>query len=259
MAHIVFYFSGTGNSLTVAKTLLNELGDGKIVSMAHTSNYTLAEQYDTIGFVFPTYFWGLPHAVTVFLSNLNIGQNHNAYFYVIATCGASSGGALYKANKILKEKQNIQCSYSKELAMFSNYVVMYDMKKNVEEIAKRSNGYLASIVSAVKARANNKVGLFHTLMGLLNIHKDFAVMDRDYNINDKCNGCGICKRVCPVGNIELMNNKPQFNHKCEQCMACIQYCPQKAINYKNVTQNRGRYTNPEIGYAELERCNRTGC
>jgi hypothetical protein len=32
-------------------------------------------------------------------------------------------------------------------------------------------------------------------------------------------------------------------------------CPQKAINYKNLTQNRGRYTNPEIDYRELSEYN----
>jgi epoxyqueuosine reductase QueG len=49
----------------------------------------------------------------------------------------------------------------------------------------------------------------------------------------------------------MANNKPQYKHHCEQCVACIQFCPQKAINYKDATQNRRRYTNPEIKYKEL--------
>ena len=81
-------------------------------------------------------------------------------------------------------------------------------------------------------------------------------MDNDYNVNNDCNGCAICEKVCPVKNIEIVNNKPEFKHHCENCIACIQFCPQKAINYKTATQNRRRYTNPEINYMELYEYNK---
>ncbi|MBC3798652.1 EFR1 family ferrodoxin, partial [Acetobacterium tundrae] len=82
-------------------------------------------------------------------------------------------------------------------------------------------------------------------------------MDKHYNVSDDCIGCGICKKVCPVGNVDLDdNNKPYFKHHCEQCVACIQYCPKKAINYKNKTQNRRRYTYPGIKYTELAEMNK---
>ena len=76
-------------------------------------------------------------------------------------------------------------------------------------------------------------------------------MDKNYTVNNNCTGCTICEKVCPVKNIEMADNKPKYKHHCEQCVACIQYCPQKAINYKNVTQTRRRYTHPEISYKEL--------
>ncbi|MDR2807769.1 MAG: hypothetical protein LBB43_02045 [Spirochaetaceae bacterium] len=60
MENIVFYFSGTGNCLKVAKTIIKELGNGEIVSMAKAGKYDLIKQYYTICFVYQTYFWGLP-------------------------------------------------------------------------------------------------------------------------------------------------------------------------------------------------------
>jgi MinD superfamily P-loop ATPase len=78
---------------------------------------------------------------------------------------------------------------------------------------------------------------------------------KDYNVNDNCIGCGICKEVCSVKNIEIINKKPIFGNNCECCVACIQYCPRKAINYKNKTQKRKRYTHPEINYKELSEYN----
>jgi formate hydrogenlyase subunit 6/NADH:ubiquinone oxidoreductase subunit I len=81
-------------------------------------------------------------------------------------------------------------------------------------------------------------------------------MDRFYSISDDCIKCGICEKVCPVGNIGLDDaGRPYFSHHCEQCMACIQFCPKKAINYKDRTQNRRRYTHPGIKYTDLAALN----
>lgn len=54
-------------------------------------------------------------------------------------------------------------------------------------------------------------------------------MDKDFWITDKCNSCGMCAKVCPVNNIEIIEGKPKWQHKCEQCFACLQWCPQEAI------------------------------
>ena len=81
--------------------------------------------------------------------------------------------------------------------------------------------------------------------------RKFPNMDKDYNILEKCNGCGTCQKVCVANNIEMTNGKPIFLHKCEQCMSCIQYCPNEAINYKDKTQKRKRYHHPNIDAIEL--------
>jgi ferredoxin len=259
MGNVVFYFSGTGNSLKVAKTIVNELGNTEIISMAKSGNYSLKKQYDTIGFIYPTYFWGLPKKVIEFVSNLDFGNNKTAYYYAIATYGGSAGNAINQIYELLLKKHNVRLNFTQKLKMFSNYVIIYDMSKAVNEITKKSDKNLIPIVDSIKNRKNNKVNRLTKIFSFIN--KDFikkvSTMDKDYTINNNCTGCGICKEVCPVKNIEIINKKPQFNHNCENCIACIQYCPQKAINYKNATQNRGRYINPEISYKELSERNNT--
>jgi flavodoxin len=74
MNNIVFYFSGTGNCLKVAKTIATELGNCEIVSMGKYDKYHLMKQYDTIGFVYPTYFCGLPNKVVDFVENVNLND-----------------------------------------------------------------------------------------------------------------------------------------------------------------------------------------
>jgi hypothetical protein len=40
----------------------------------------LTKQYEIIGFVYPTYFGGLPKIVYEFVTRLNLEDNRNAYF-----------------------------------------------------------------------------------------------------------------------------------------------------------------------------------
>ena len=85
------------------------------------------------------------------------------------------------------------------------------------------------------------------------MYKSFKPYEKDKNFwtDEKCNGCGICLKVCPANNIKMNEGKPQWQHKCEQCVACMQWCPQKSIQYKKVTVKRGRYHHPDIEVKEL--------
>jgi ferredoxin/flavodoxin len=253
MKTIIFYFSGTGNCLKVAMAIAKELGNTEIVSMGKTGNYTLSKEYDSIGFVYPTYYWGLPKKVIEFIENMNPANNKNAYYYSITTCGGNAVNAVYHIYELMLKRHGIKINYGEKLKMFSNYVNLYEMKANADEITRKSDEKLVPIIDSIKNKKNNKISRRTGILKFGNtiFIKTVSNKDRHYNVNNDCTGCGICKKVCPVGNIELVNNRPQFNHNCEQCVACIQYCPQKAINYKKLTQKRRRYTNPDIDYKEL--------
>jgi ferredoxin/flavodoxin len=253
--NIVFYFSGTGNSLKVAKDISSELGNCEIVSMAKPFNLT--KEYSSVGFVYPTYFWGLPKKVIEFVENANFDNNKKAYYYEVTTYGGSAGNALYQLYKLLLDRHGIKLNYGQKLKMFSNYVVIYEMSEKVEEITRTSNENLIPIIAAIKVKKNNSI---NKLTGMFKfINRNFIAkvseMDEDFTVNDDCTGCGICEEVCPVKNIEMTGGKPQYKHHCEQCLACLQFCPQRAINYKNATQTRRRYTNPEISHKELSAYN----
>jgi ferredoxin len=257
MENIVFYFSGTGNCLKVAKSIANELSNTEIVSMAKLGKYVLKKQYDTIGFIYPTYFWGLPKRTIEFISNLNLGNNKGKYYYSITTYGGKARNSINQMYELLFKKHNIKLNFATKLKMVENYIILYKMQDNINEITNKSNEGIILIINSIKQRINNKVNRFTKVFSFMNwlFRTRVSNMDKKYNVNSNCNSCGICKKVCPVKNIEITTIKPQFNHNCENCLACIQYCPQRAINYKKVTQNKGRYTNPEISYNELEKYN----
>jgi len=256
--NIIFYFSGTGNSLKVAKDIAMNMQNCEIISMGSLQYYELQAGYETIGFVYPTYYRGEPKKVREFILNLNLKNNLNTYYYAVTTCGRYEGNALIHIKHLLKRK-HITLNYAKKINMFSNYVVAYDMRDTVEEQTKQSQIDLVQIIQSIKNKETNKLPITEPLqeIGYRILIKLTPKMDKNYNISNDCTRCGICKNVCPVDNIGLDdNNKPYFKHHCEQCLACLQYCPNKAINYKDKTQSRGRYTHPNIKYTELAKMNK---
>ncbi len=249
--NIIFYFSGTGNSLKVARDLANELGDCEIVSM--NKKYSIKEnEYERIGFVFPVYSSGIGRNVAKFIKQLEI-QN-DPYIFAVATCQAWVGVSFSQINYFLKKRSH-KLHYGQGLSMVGNFVSMYDMSKNSDAKLEKSKEKLAVIVNDVKNKNSNKFKKGNKLFKFVNkiAIKAYPNWDKGFRVSSDCVACEKCKNICPVKNISMENGKPTFNHKCVQCMACIQWCPQKAINFKNSTQKRGRYHHPEINYQDLSK------
>jgi len=57
MENIIYYFSGTGNSLRTAVRIAEGIGGAEIVSVRCDPERVSAENADMIGFVCPAYEW----------------------------------------------------------------------------------------------------------------------------------------------------------------------------------------------------------
>ena len=71
---MIIYFSGTGNSLYVAKKLLSE--SERLVSIADCmkqNDFSIElEKDEKLGFVFPVYFYTVPSIVREFIEKVKI-------------------------------------------------------------------------------------------------------------------------------------------------------------------------------------------
>ncbi|MDR2835770.1 MAG: flavodoxin domain-containing protein, partial [Bacteroidales bacterium] len=157
MANIIFYFTGTGNSLKIAKTVSNKINGCEIIPMGSNKGIVINKEYDSIGFIYPIYYWGIPKTVKDFILDMVIKNNENAYFYAIATYGGFAGNGLKLLNKILLEK-NIKLKYGKTFKIFSNYIINFNTPSKFIKILEKSDRKLIPIIESIKNKKTNSVG-----------------------------------------------------------------------------------------------------
>ena len=69
---------------------------------------------------------------------------------------------------------------------------------------------------------------------------------------DACIGCGQCSKICPTGNIKMINGRPAFGDSCTTCLGCVHWCPKHAIQMGSVNKmGSKRYVNPNIKIQEM--------
>lgn len=253
--NIIFYFTGTGNSLKVTRDIASALGeeDCELVHIPDYRESTLPQGYERVGFVYPVYSGEPPVCVERFLKETDFTKNKDAYFFTAATYGGTQGNSFYVVNNLLKN-QGIKLQAAFPIRMNGNYIVAYptwdinkkDIPKIEMKIADAAKMVFCKKTTYIPTSKNIVFDFMHRKMIPV-----FLKKDKDFKASDACVSCGICYKVCPVENIKMVDGKPSFQGHCEQCMACIHACPQKALNYKNVTQKRLRYRNKDIKLSDL--------
>ncbi|GMO25995.1 MAG: EFR1 family ferrodoxin [Termitinemataceae bacterium] len=256
--NVIFYFTGTGNSLRSANLIAGRIGDCDVINVAHVKKsdgydgYMLEGKPEKVGFVFPAYAQGLPNIMRKFIKTLEMPGIRTAYFFAVVTCGSASGNALAQVQALLSSKR-LDMTYGASIKMFSNCIALYKMQSTANEQAAESDIEIKRIADEI---ANDGRADIPKAKGMLNFVYNLAIKSfpknaKKYRVLDCCKGCGHCVNICPVGNIALENGKPVFAENCEQCMACIQWCPNHAINYKSTTKESVRYHHPSISYEEM--------
>ncbi len=108
MKRLLFYFSGSGNSLAMARAIAEKLGNCELRSVVTALKANELITADEIGFVFPVYMHRTPKIV---LRMLKLIQAN--YIFAVATNGGQMGVALSQLNTLLKrygQKLNAGCS-----------------------------------------------------------------------------------------------------------------------------------------------------
>ncbi len=258
MESLIFYFTGTGNSLKVARDLQVELKECELNPIAKA----IREEYcapfsDKVGFIFPLYYYGLPKIVFDFINKINL--NKVKYIFAIVTrAGDVDGVPLVQIEKILRKKsKTLNAGFF--IKMPDNFILASTeiSQKEKQDLFEKEGEQIKQISIFIKnAESNLKISIDEEKpnrieRGNLRFHQNVNKGDKSFFTDEKCNSCGICEKICPVNNILLNEGKPQWQHKCEQCLACINLCPTTAIQYGKNTIAKKRYHHPEIKVDDL--------
>lgn len=258
----IYYFTGTGNSLAVAQDIANKLDDTDLISIPGILgeiNENIKTDTPIVGLVFPVYIWGMPKMVVNFAENLELKDEQ--YVFAVTTCAGQPGETLLQLQEILKKKgrkldagfavKSMPNTIQKDNILIKIAMLIERKLKISKTIAER----LPEIVDTIKRNqhhppetSSSGLNLFGKLMYKMSIGHINTLAK--FSVDEKCNLCLNCLKICPSNNIEIIDDKPTWDDKCEFCQACIQWCPKEAIHIKNEDFNR-RYHNPQIKIKDL--------
>jgi len=283
MSTEIYYFSGTGNSLAVARDLAEKMS-GKLISIPSViGRESITPEADVVGIVFPVYnagFIGIPRIVQRFVGKL---ENISAkYIFAICTYGGGFGPTIRLMGELVRARggrlaagfgvQMPQNAWDKPL---ENREKLFDAwkKKKLTPIYKYVNarktgrfdadGFIeglavAVLVSMARSRLFRPllIGPVYRAAGCpgnfdLPFSEAMPLIDHSFYADGNCTGCGTCSKVCPVHNINMVDGEPAWQHRCENCLACINWCPKKAIHDYLELPNGRRYHHPEVKLSDV--------
>jgi len=251
---MIFYFTGTGNSLYAAQSVAEKQGD-RLISIAkclqkNNFDFTLRDD-EKVGFVFPIYFWGLPTVVKDFVSRMQLKNYKGQYLYAILVCGGNIGNS---DNIIKRQLRNRKYSLNSvfSLVMPDNYIIAFNLLTSEDKIPlllNKTEEKLIKINEIIRKKEKNNIKLDKTILAWLQttLFQPFYKYGRNtepFFATDDCTSCGLCEQICPCQTIHLVNGKPVWDKECTQCLGCLHRCPVHAIQYGKKTMPIGRYVNP---------------
>ncbi|MFA5447123.1 MAG: EFR1 family ferrodoxin [Sphaerochaeta sp.] len=255
MKTTIFCFSGSGNSYWVANQLAQLIPDCELRMIPSLMSVKEIELTERVGFVYPVYKFFPPNLLTHFVEEIIGSQELDSikYLFQICTYNLASSWALGAMERVLGSA-GLTVSYTDRVRMADTYVPLFKTpsadrigryyekaKHKVEEIARNlSDEAIKLVPRSLFSRSASKYLMRPIHRSLMDAAEQFAV-------TDQCTTCGICYRICPSHNIELLGGKPRWDRVCSGCLACYHRCPEHAIIFNRRIRG-SHYPNERSGY-----------
>ena len=266
----IFYFTGTGNSLIIARELAKRL-EATLVPIASAREVSsVLTDAELVGIVFPNYYGDIPPLVRAFAEHLVVHEKTR--IFAVCTYGGGPGKTFKSLEEILEARgSSLWNTYGVHMPQNAFRKPWEKYPKIYESATKRIDKMARLIEDRRRRRPVKDIlaeALFSGMTGLFEkktrawlaentgstpelplpelIHR----ADRLFSLNEDCNGCGICAEVCPADNIRIERGRPVWSGKCENCLACYNWCPRRAIT-GGIAKEGYFYRHPDVTIADM--------
>ncbi len=235
---VLYVFTGTGNTLTAANLLAQEL-DARGVSAtvcrvrAPFSDVPDPNDFDLCGFGYPIHAFNTPQFFLRFAGTLPQVQNKPAF--VFKTSGEPFAPNHASSRPLVRILRRKGFAAGLDTHMLMPYNIMFRYR---DAMAKQMYAHTQGMAKVIADRAVSgdwdKLR-YHPVtvvwMMLLRLQWFGAWINGPLIHADtgKCVGCGICANNCPARNITMRDGVPHFSYHCTMCMSCAFRCPKDAV------------------------------
>jgi ferredoxin/flavodoxin len=250
---MIFYFTGTGNSFSIAKHIAAKLKNEQIMFIPDLLNsntdLSIYRNEKRIGIVFPCYGSNPPKIVLEFCKKLSKAIDFSEiYTYAVINYGMAAHAAYLKLKSQLPKLDGWF-----ETAMPGNGILLGDVPdaqsiQNTLSAAEDNINKFAKDIEDKKETIMYKNSFSLRLLTNVGSLGNKIVLDsawKKFYADDNCTRCGKCTKICPTHNITFKES-PVWGNNCTSCLGCIHRCPHKAIQNGKGTINKGRYIHPEF-------------
>lgn len=232
------YFSGNGNTKHCIEVFAKELKEEvSCISMEDANVFQAIQKNQTILFAYPVYYSNLPKIVRDFIVEHNT-EVAGKDIFLIATMGLFSGDGTGCAARLFKD-YGVNIVGGLHLKMPDCIGDEKALKKTIEQNKQLVKEAEAKSKDAAHRFINGNptqegLGFFYHLAGLFGQRLWFYNKTKNYSNklkidSNKCSGCGLCEKQCPLGNLKVEEKKAKAGGKCTMCYRCVNNCPKQAI------------------------------
>lgn len=232
------FFSGTGNTKHCVEKFIKCFDTGKAAVPIESTDVRIRIAEDEfIVFGYPIYFSNIPKIVRGFILG-NGDCFAGKKVFLLATMGLFSGDGAGCSARLLK-KSGAQIVGGLHVKMPDCIGDKKLLKKPLEEnkrIVREADEKIRLAAQRLKDGNPAKDGLnpFDHMAGLFGqrlwFYGETASYQKKPDIDrQKCTGCGLCVKLCPMKNLRLSNGKAVSGEKCTLCYRCFSRCPVRAL------------------------------